>query len=99
MIRRPPRSTLFPYTTLFRSDFVDVPSEHHARPSLGIQYRDGVPVHVGTDVVGEAADFVAPHATRRLLEPRRSRRVEELFEKSDGLDGHAVVRDVFTMSL
>src|SRR5437016_9841694 len=24
MIRRPPRSTLFPYTTLFRSDDVDV---------------------------------------------------------------------------
>src|SRR3712207_8449505 len=24
MIRRPPRSTLFPYTTLFRSDRVDV---------------------------------------------------------------------------
>src|SRR3712207_7827690 len=24
MIRRPPRSTLFPYTTLFRSVFVDV---------------------------------------------------------------------------
>src|SRR3712207_8229207 len=23
MIRRPPRSTLFPYTTLFRSDFVE----------------------------------------------------------------------------
>src|SRR2546429_6549646 len=23
MIRRPPRSTLFPYTTLFRSNFVD----------------------------------------------------------------------------
>src|SRR2546429_7120009 len=25
MIRRPPRSTLFPYTTLFRSHFVDAP--------------------------------------------------------------------------
>src|SRR3989454_12326994 len=25
MIRRPPRSTLFPYTTLFRSHFVDDP--------------------------------------------------------------------------
>src|SRR5258707_2414393 len=24
MIRRPPRSTLFPYTTLFRSDFISV---------------------------------------------------------------------------
>src|SRR3712207_8042288 len=26
MIRRPPRSTLFPYTTLFRSVLVDLPS-------------------------------------------------------------------------
>src|SRR5256885_11559508 len=26
MIRRPPRSTLFPYTTLFRSDVVDDPA-------------------------------------------------------------------------
>src|SRR5258708_12139007 len=30
MIRRPPRSTLFPYTTLFRSDF---PSLHRPVPS------------------------------------------------------------------
>src|SRR5256886_9084274 len=29
MIRRPPRSTLFPYTTLFRSDARRVGSEHH----------------------------------------------------------------------
>src|SRR2546422_7469405 len=28
MIRRPPRSTLFPYTTLFRSG-VALPEEHH----------------------------------------------------------------------
>src|SRR5256885_13670895 len=27
MIRRPPRSTLFPYTTLFRSDFVHAGSD------------------------------------------------------------------------
>src|SRR2546427_2255813 len=25
MIRRPPRSTLFPYTTLFRSPFLEIP--------------------------------------------------------------------------
>src|SRR2546422_8603770 len=30
MIRRPPRSTLFPYTTLFRSDQVTVPKAHDA---------------------------------------------------------------------
>src|SRR3989441_7101189 len=32
MIRRPPRSTLFPYTTLFRS--------HHNRPPPGDRLRD-----------------------------------------------------------
>src|SRR3712207_9497686 len=30
MIRRPPRSTLFPYTTLFRSE--DEQQRHHERP-------------------------------------------------------------------
>src|SRR3712207_7134141 len=44
MIRRPPRSTLFPYTTLFRSDRivgrvvlapdVDAPGRAHARAEL-----------------------------------------------------------------
>src|SRR5690242_20758997 len=29
MIRRPPTSTLFPYTTLFRSDDRELPLEHH----------------------------------------------------------------------
>src|SRR2546430_11243143 len=33
MIRRPPRSTLFPYTTLFRSH------EHDRRGSVGLQQR------------------------------------------------------------
>src|SRR2546427_9295602 len=32
MIRRPPRSTLFPYTTLFRSKFVEVRGDHSPGP-------------------------------------------------------------------
>src|SRR3712207_8986645 len=32
MIRRPPRSTLFPYTTLFRSD--QLPRAHHLRDQV-----------------------------------------------------------------
>src|SRR2546427_7560238 len=32
MIRRPPRSTLFPYTTLFRSAPLDVLQQHVAAP-------------------------------------------------------------------
>src|SRR3989442_3169083 len=34
MIRRPPRSTLFPYTTLFRSDFRPVVNGLGARESV-----------------------------------------------------------------
>src|SRR5687768_17943397 len=33
MIRRPPRSTLFPYTTLFRSDFVRENDVRKDRPA------------------------------------------------------------------
>src|SRR5438128_7407153 len=35
MIRRPPRSTLFPYTTLFRSRSADRPEPHRPREPLG----------------------------------------------------------------
>src|SRR2546422_6385366 len=34
MIRRPPRSTLFPYTTLFRSEQKLVPSPHGGGPKV-----------------------------------------------------------------
>src|SRR2546426_5307104 len=42
MIRRPPRSTLFPYTTLFRSPerAADVQTDHECRPGrLGLLRR------------------------------------------------------------
>src|SRR3712207_8604322 len=51
MIRRPPRSTLFPYTTLFRSDRVDQDQRH---PGLA-GHRDH-PAQVEREVV----DHVAP---------------------------------------
>src|SRR2546426_9305136 len=38
MIRRPPRSTLFPYTTLFRS-FVDRPPRHVDRTEVSPRAR------------------------------------------------------------
>src|SRR5436309_6143480 len=38
MIRRPPRSTLFPYTTLFRSRELEEKSEHLA--DLQVVHRD-----------------------------------------------------------
>src|SRR2546425_6338671 len=44
MIRRPPRSTLFPYTTLFRSDRAIVDDAGHP---------GGVPAHVHLEVADE----------------------------------------------
>src|SRR2546427_9564052 len=41
MIRRPPRSTLFPYTTLFRSDGID-------------QFNVGIPLH---EIAAGGKDF------------------------------------------
>src|SRR3712207_7479958 len=39
MIRRPPRSTLFPYTTLFRSRVIEAPSRSDRLPSPRLRGR------------------------------------------------------------
>src|SRR5256885_12286646 len=41
MIRRPPRSTLFPYTTLFRSAQLLVEEEREAAAERGFEHRIG----------------------------------------------------------
>src|SRR3989475_4652311 len=49
MIRRPPRSTLFPYTTLFRSQLGGRVEGHH--PPVQV-HRDDAVRERGQDVVG-----------------------------------------------
>src|SRR2546430_13370551 len=46
MIRRPPRSTLFPYTTLFRSR--QLTRDERMNPHLQLM-QDGAPGHAGGD--------------------------------------------------
>src|SRR3712207_7334341 len=55
MIRRPPRSTLFPYTTLFRSGVVQAPERAVPRPT------GEVAVHraLGRQVLGQSAPLAA----------------------------------------
>src|SRR3712207_7649312 len=65
MIRRPPRSTLFPYTTLFRSedhrrDAADPELLHHARILVDVQLQDlQLAVVLGGDLVEHRRDHLA----------------------------------------
>src|SRR5256885_5648261 len=94
MIRRPPRSTLFPYTTLFRSRLVQLPPPCRRDaliervPMQGMQEpvaRRHRPVRPlarseGADEELSPRLLVTPllHLARRLLEGRRYRGRREL---------------------
>src|SRR5256885_5052914 len=64
MIRRPPRSTLFPYTTLFRSRHAQVPAPllRHAGEILVLRGHDDAapPEHVGQLVERDRCVHVWP---------------------------------------
>src|SRR5260221_9930740 len=80
MIRRPPRSTLFPYTTLFRSP-VRLPGDLHPRlpePDLGAQGRS----EEHTSELQSHSDLVC----RLLLEKKKKRRKNKMDAKKNGFD-------------
>src|SRR5258707_9859172 len=84
MIRRPPRSTLFPYTTLFRS-----------RRKVGRCLRAGVPaVGVDADPLAARASEQAHHGH---AEPLAREVPERLLDPADGAEevqGAALGREV-----
>src|SRR5690349_24239474 len=62
MILRPPRSTLFPYTTLFRSRFlVAVGDKVTIVADVGFQRVGAGGVHLGVRLGHEFRGFVAQH--------------------------------------
>src|SRR5437762_6045852 len=68
MIRRPPRSTLFPYTTLFRSELVDV---HYPKAERIRVVLDNLSTHKA----GALYQAFPPDEARRLLRDRKSTRL------------------------
>src|SRR3712207_8029105 len=56
MIRRPPRSTLFPYTTLFRSEARAVEDDDPVRLEQTLGHAAGVPVVPGHGVAVDQDD-------------------------------------------
>src|SRR5260370_42121292 len=76
MIRRPPRSTLFPYTTLFRS-------RHHHR--LGAEDASGRRARGGRGLRGDGLGDRGPDHRERLRRPRRLRRAGHRRERPDAV--------------
>src|SRR2546422_5323612 len=74
MIRRPPRSTLFPYTTLFRSALhrVVAPHDHLAERLAVARHVVHAAVHDAHEVEERVALPLAGGEARLLLERTRS---------------------------
>src|SRR3712207_7364369 len=64
MIRRPPRSTLFPYTTLFRSPVPTLPSGPEPFPLLTTSARMSL-MTLGSRPPTHGSTFMAPLAAAR----------------------------------
>src|SRR5256885_11604982 len=75
MIRRPPRSTLFPYTTLFRSHEAPGPGEAH--PQLALQHGRGSQAAADDQLHGLAEELVTVVVGRAATEAAGDERSEE----------------------
>src|SRR5256885_1145002 len=97
MIRRPPRSTLFPYTTLFRSLATKIAAEnaeiegYHLFAGGGFGDRRGL----GREILRDIPADEAPHAIERLLRAYLERRAspEESFQGFAKRHGAEALRD------
>src|SRR5258708_19207431 len=75
MIRRPPRSTLFPYTTLFRSRRELVDARDIDAPDAVVPVGVAVAIWVGDD---EVAPLYLPGRQRVMHVPRSEEHTSEL---------------------
>src|SRR5439155_17254889 len=75
MIRRPPRSTLFPYTTLFRSrqlacGCAPAPGRHRRRPTSGAIRRDRKSTRLNSSHVAISYAVFCLKKKKQLLDER-----------------------------
>src|SRR2546430_4546049 len=77
MIRRPPRSTLFPYTTLFRSGYVQLvgdesPERLHRNVDRGIEYPEQARGHPRSEEHTSELQSQSNLVCRLLLEKKKN---------------------------
>src|SRR5437588_8499442 len=78
MIRRPPRSTLFPYTTLFRSTAADRIASNICDPGRGaLQVQTDRDRKSNTSELQSHSDLVC----RLLLEKKKKKQINKKYQK------------------
>jgi len=92
MIRRPPRSTLFPYTTLFRSLSIDVLLLRRIRSAFGRIGRE--PLHVGHLFAQDEVDALDDWAARAGSEIEILRAEVLAHERRRGLAGRELLTSI-----
>src|SRR3989442_10867911 len=101
MIRRPPRSTLFPYTTLFRSQLAMLPRRSEPRPrspSSAAKSSTGFPSSSGSRNRSEehTSELQSrPHLVCRLLLEKKKKKKKDLrtVDNIDITSSKEMVRD------
>src|SRR3712207_7627808 len=78
MIRRPPRSTLFPYTTLFRSRVQDAQASGVYRAAAHLHWQDPEARAAGADPAGLSASPQHPEGAPAPSVPRGDRKSTRL---------------------
>src|SRR2546427_8603617 len=81
MIRRPPRSTLFPYTTLFRSGLGQRTGQHHAQPH---QENAPPPVQIRSEEHTSELQSQSNLVCRLLLEKKKNIKTVQSALRVDG---------------
>src|SRR5947208_6881002 len=93
MIRRPPRSTLFPYTTLFRSGMIRAVTASTSAASSGVKNSNfgGVAAFAATHARSEehTSELQSPDhlVCRLLLEKKKNKRIHRA-EQSQKIHVH-----------
>src|SRR2546427_7744917 len=94
MIRRPPRSTLFPYTTLFRSD-------NGMRNNLEASMAKAKAGLVVTHITQKAVEILGPlgYSRQLLLEKwMRDAKINDIFEGTQQINQLIVARRILGYS-
>src|SRR3712207_7788427 len=102
MIRRPPRSTLFPYTTLFRSQTGAIRKMAFACDSTNRRIREGGLSLTSSDMTARAAPWLRPpHTDRKSTRPELQSRqylvCRLLLEKKNRLRYHSHITEHTTI--